>query len=421
MKKSLNFSGIVSSKLQNEINISIIFDYLRKNEPISRADIARNLSISRPTVSRVVETLIEYNYVVETEKIKTSGGKRPIQLKINPNKDYVLGIDLGKERIKIALTNFNGEIIKNFQGFKISDKLNISEKMISEIKKILSEYNQGKILKQPKVKAMCIGVPARIDVNTRKIISSPIYKSWENLNLKEILSNEFGIPVYIENDVILSALGEQHYGEGKKFKDVIFIEISKGIGAGIIADNRLFRGSNGTAGEIAFTILGAENLDFKIKKKGFLEKFVSVENIKKKAIKEIKKGRKTIISDMVKNDIEKIEPSLVCKAATRGDELANDIITEMVNFLSIGIINLILIQNPQVIVLGGDICNLPKISKLIVEPIIERIKRLIPFEIPKIKLSSLGEDVGVIGASFQAMESLLISKFPYKIEQEVLH
>ncbi|MBA7585436.1 hypothetical protein ES708_27415 [subsurface metagenome] len=123
---------------------------------------------------------------------------------------------------------------------------------------------------------------------------------------------------------------------------------------------------------------------------------------------------------MVKNDIEKIEPYMVCEAATRGDELANDIITEMVDFLSIGIINLILIQNPQIIVLGGDICNLPEVNRLFLEPTKEKIRDSMPFGIPEIELSLLGEDAGIVGASFQAIESLLMNKFPYKIEQGVV-
>jgi len=110
----------------------------------------------------------------------------------------------------------------------------------------------------------------------------------------------------------------------------------------------------------------------------------------------------------------------VCEEAIKGDELANNIITEMVNFLSVGIINLILILNPQIIVLGGDICNLPEVNKLFMKPIIERIKDPIPFKTPQIKLSSLGEDAGIIGASYLAVESIITAKFPYKIKQEVL-
>ncbi len=419
-KKSLKFSRTVSSKLQYKINMSIIFNYLRENGPISRAKISRDLKISAPAVSRVIDKLIKDGYVVETEKLVTKGGKRPTLLKINQDKGFVIGIDLGKEKFKLALTNFNGETVEKYRGFRILNDKNIAEKMISEIKKFLSKCSKGEKIKLHKVRTICIGVPADIDTDSGKIISAPLYGNWKELNLKKILSSEFNIPVYIENDVNLSTLGEKHYGEGKNFKDVIFVEISNGIGAGIIIDNHLHRGFHGSAGEVGFTIVNTENLGFKIKNKGFLEKFASVESMKKKAIKEIKEGRETKIADMVEKDIEKIEPSIVCEAAIGGDKLANSIIYEMVNFLYIGIINLILIINPQIIVLGGDICSLPEVRRLFIEPIIEKIKSSIPFKIPEIKLSSLSEDAGIIGASFLATESLLIGEFPYKIEQEAV-
>lgn len=417
MKDPLNLSDIIDSKLQSKINISIIFNHLRKNGTASRADIARALNISRPTVSRVIEILIRHNYVIETEKKKTSSGKRPTILKINQNKGYVIGIDLGKEKLGIAITDFKGEMIEKFKGFKISNSKDIASKVIDEIRPILMKNNKKEELYSPKIKAICIGVPANIDINTGKVISALVYNNWKNLNFKEIIRSEFNIPVYIENDVNLSALAEMYYGEGKKFKNIIFVEISNGIGAGIIIDNRLFRGSYGSAGEIAFTIINSGNLGYEIKNKGFLEKFASVESIKKRAIREIKNKKKTIITKMVKDDIEKIDPILVCEAAIRGDELAKNIINEMVDFLSISIINLILIQNPQIIILGGDICNLPEVNKLFVDPIIENVMSSVPLTIPEIKLSSLGGDAGVIGASFFATESLIMSEFPYKIHE----
>jgi len=79
-----------------------------------------------------------------------------------------------------------------------------------------------------------------------------------------------------------------------------------------------------------------------------------------------------------------------------------------------------LIQNPQIIILGGNICNLPKVNKLFVNPIIENVRGSVPLKIPKITLSSLGEDAGVVGASFYAIESLLMGEFPYKIEKEAV-
>jgi len=420
MERSLKFIKTASAKLQYKINTSIIFNYVRENEPIPRIRISNDLKISPSAVSRVIDKLIKEGYVVEADKLKTKGGKRPTLIKIKQNKNFVIGIDLGKEKIKLAITNFNEEIIKKYRGFKISNERNVAEKIINEINTTLSKYCENKKIKKNNLKAISVGIPADIDIDSGKIISAPLYGNWKDLNLKEILGNEFKIPVYIENDVNLSALGEKHYGKGKNFKDFIFVEISNGIGAGIVIDNHLFRGSFGSAGEIGFTIVSIENLGFKVKNKGFLEKFASVESIKQKAMREIRNGRKTIITEIVKNDIEKIESYMVCEAAANGDELANDIITEMVNFLSIVIINLILIQNPQIIVLGGDICNLPGVDKLFLEPIIEKIKSSTPFEIPKIELASLGEDAGIAGASFQAVESLIMNKFPYKIEQETI-
>ena len=417
MEKFPKYLKIASSELQYQINSSIIFNYIRDNGPISRIKISNDLKISPSAVSRTIDKLMVERYVIETEKIKTKGGKRPMLIKIKQDKGYVMGIDLGKEKLKLVLANLSGEVIDIYRGFKILNDTNIVDKIIDEIRKILIKHQQYYGMEKNEFKAVCVGIPADIDMESGKIISAPLYKKWKNLNFKDILRSEFSIPVYIENDVNLSAMGEKHYGKGIDFKDFIFIEISNGIGAGIINNNQLFRGSFGSAGEIGFTIIGIENLGFEVKDKGFLEEFASVQSIKQKAIKEIENGRKSIITEIVKNDIKKIEPYTIFEAAVKGDKLANSIINGMVSFLSVGIINLILILNPQIIILGGDICGLPDVDKLFLEPIKEKIKSSIPFKIPEIELSSLGEDAGILGASFYAIDSLFIDKFPYKIEE----
>lgn len=419
MEKFPKFLKTASSKLQYKINISIIFNYIRENGPIPRIKISNDLKISPSAVSRVIDKLIREGYIIEVGKMKTKGGKRPTLIEIKQDRGYVVGIDLGKEKLKFVLANFNGEVIDIYRGFQILNDKNIARKVIDEVRKILVRHEQHYSIKKNELRAICIGIPADIDKESGKIISAPLYGEWKDLNFKQIIESEFNIPVYVENDVNLSALGEKHYGKGKNFKDFIFVEISNGIGAGIITDNQLFRGSVGSAGEIGFTVISTENLGFKVRNKGFLEEFASVQSIKKKAIKEIKNGRKTIITEIVKNDINKIEPCTIFEAAMQGDRLAGSIINEMVSFLSIGIINLILILNPQCIVLGGDLCTLPDVDKLFLEPIKEKIKSSVPFEIPEVELSSLGEDAGILGASFNAIDSLLMDKFPYKIEEGV--
>ena len=419
MKQSYKFVKTASSELQFKINQSIIFNYLRANSPISRAKISQDLKISAPAVSRVIEKLISDDYVLETKKQETKSGKRPTLLALNKDRGLVLGIDLGSEKIRMSLMNYSGNIVKKYVGPEILDSMGIEEVLEREVSKVFDDCKKNKLnyTNPPEIQSICIAIPADVDPASGKIISAPLYGSWRNINLKENIHSIFNIPVFIENNVNLAAWGEKNYGRGKNFLNVIFLEISNGIKAGIIIDNVLLKGENGYAGEIGFTIANTENLGFKIINKGFLEKFASITSIKNKAIKSINEGEKSLIMDLAGNDINKIDSSLVCRAAMKGDKLAKEIIENVVKLLSIAMINLILIIDPKIIILGGYIFNLPYKNELFVSPIKNYIKKSIPFEIPVIELSEFGDDAALLGSCFMAIESLLVGEFPYKIDK----
>jgi predicted NBD/HSP70 family sugar kinase len=403
--------------LQNKINRSIIFHYLLEKKTASRAEIAKQLKISASAVSRVIDSLIKENYVVEAEKIKTTVGKRPIQLKINSRKGSILGIDLSQERMQASLFDFTGRLLKKYRGFKIRGKKDEAIKLIREIRSFLDlcvrEY--GTSMDECSLQSISVGVPADIDVDSGKILSASLYDDWNQINFKELLSREFNLPVFVEKDVTLSVLAEKNHGQGRDYSDVIFIEISSGVSAGIIVNNHLVRGFTGSAGQIAFSVIDFEKTGFINGNKGYLDLYASIPSIKERAVDAIQRGKKSNLLDMVENNPERIDPVLVCRAALNGDRLCNDIIDEVVKLLSIGMINLILIINPQVIVLGGTIANLPDVETLFIERITTIIKKAVPFRIPEFKISSLGEDVVLIGASHMAVEALIGGEFPYKI------
>jgi len=414
MYRTLKFLRTASSQLQYKINMSIIFNYMRQHGPISRAKLSKDLNISAPAVSRVIKKLMDDGYVVETGKVKSKTGKRPTLLKINDQKGFVIGIDLGRGKIRSMLTNFSGVAVKKLWGSEISDSKDILDKLYKDISQLLEDDYADLI------KTICIGIPAVVDAESGRILSAPLYGSWKDLDIGGYIGKKLGIPVYIENNVNLAALAEKNYGQGQKFSDVFFIEIGNGIGAGIIIDNHLLRGAEGSAGEVGFSIVNEENLGFKIRNKGFLEKNASVTSLQKKAIEAIHSGTKTNINELVGKDMGRLTPAVVCEAALSGDQFANTIIEEMVRLLAVTITNTIFLLNPQIIIIGGDICTLPEANKLFINPIITLVKRSVPFRIPYVKLSSLGEDAGVIGSAFMAMEALLVGEFPYKIAQEVL-
>jgi predicted NBD/HSP70 family sugar kinase len=418
--RTLKLTGTINSALQNRINRSVIFHYLRENGPSYRARISKDLQISAPAVSRVIEKLIEERYVIETDKIVTSTGKRPTQLRINAERGIVIGVDLIKERVELAITDFSGKVLSTYHGFKFTEEIHVLESLINDIRKVLDCHKRVESQSHCCLEAIGIGIPAVVDQISGEVLDAPLYNNLIGLNLKKELERVFHIPVYVENVVRLSTLGEKNYGEGRNVNNFVYVEISNGIGAGIIIENYLVRGTNGAAGEIGFSIVGRENLGYKVKTKGYLENNASVDTLRTLALREIKNKKATMISTLVNNDLKKLDPSVVCIAATRGDKVALEIVAEVVDIISIEIIQLTLILNPQLIVIGGDFCNLPSVNELFVEPIIKNIRRSIPFISPvDIKLSALGEDAGVIGASFFAIESLLTGEFPYAIDYKI--
>jgi predicted NBD/HSP70 family sugar kinase len=414
--KAYQVDTTINAKLQNIINRSVVFYYLRRNPNAYRAQISKALNISAPAVSRVISRLIAEGYVIETERSVTASGKKATRLLVNPDIGIVIGIDLIKERIRIALSDFMGNIIQSFDGSRIDEKVDVVKEVCRDIDRILAVEKPAGRMKSRlrRLKAISIGIPAVFYSNSGEM-GLALYKNLENVDLKLPLSKRYKVPVFVENVTRLSALAEKHYGIAKEYRDIVFVEISNGIGAGIILDGHIFRGSIGSAGEIGFSRVGAESLGFKVENKGFLEKVASVQGMREAALQAIRQGRKTKIRDMVNRKREDVSAAAICNAANEGDPLARQIIQSIVNYLSLVFINMILVLNPELLVIGGEITILPGIEKLILEPIRRIVEQFVPFKAPQIALSSLGDDAGVIGASHLAIDSLLMKDFPYKI------
>jgi predicted NBD/HSP70 family sugar kinase len=419
MSDFLRIDKTLSSKYQNKINISIVFNYLREKGPISRIKISKNLGLSAPSVSKAINYLEEKGYISEIGEEKTSVGVRPKLLKIN-SKGYVIGVDIGKRRVKVALVNLYGNFIYKYDGFKVPSNIEVDDKkiiadLISLIKSVISEAENKQMVEPDTLKVICFAVSAPVSIETKKIVDIPLYGKYRKIDFVDVFGKEFDVPIIVENDVNCSAFGENKVINDKNITDMIFIEISRGIGSGIILNNRIFKGSHGTSGEIGNSIINISNLNFKIRNKGFLEKYASVEGMKKSAIRTINQEKESLINNLAGDNSENIEAIDIFLAAIREDKLAKTIINNAVDLLSIAILNLILIIDPQLVVIGGDICRLPESQKLFLEPIIQKIKNAFPFKLPELRFSLAGKDAGVLGAALIAVEYLILEEFPFKI------
>ena len=410
-------SATANQALQGEINRSIIYNHIRENSPVSRTEVARTLGISPSAVTRVVNALVREKYVLEAEKVETPVGKRPTPLRINGQKGSVLAVDLSQDRLRLGLYDFAGALLSRRTGFRIQGRRESVDRLMEEIHGFLEAYlkETGQSLKRLGLGMIGLGIPADVDVETGRILSACLYEEWYGVNFKEKLEKEFRLPVLVEKDVTLSVLAEKRVGAGRNHRNIAFIEVSNGVSAGIICNEQLIRGASGSAGQIAFGVINPDSESFRGQNMGYLDKCASIQGIRQRMAQEIGRGGVSSIAALPGFKAEEVDPAAVCQAALDGDQLASEVIGHAVGLLARSLLNLVLVVNPDVLVLGGLVSNLPGADKLFAAAIAGYISQAIPFKVPEVRISALGEEVVLVGASLRAVEALVAGSFPYRL------
>ena len=215
------------------------------HQSYSIADFSKALGISVPTITKLIGELMEDNFLQDEGKIGTSGGRRPSVYGLNPEAGYFVGVDVARHHFHIAISNFRGEIIKFIQDIEfVLEASEISFRTICRMVK--DEVTRCGI---PWTMVLGVGVSLSGRVNPEKGYSLTYFVS-DDLPLKDIFQKEFNVPVNIENDSRAMAYGEYMCLGRKADKDMIFINISWGLGMGIIMDGKLFYGKSGYSGEL---------------------------------------------------------------------------------------------------------------------------------------------------------------------------
>lgn len=407
-----------NANFQNQINVSVVFNYLKQHGPTYRAEIARNLGLSAPAVSRAIDQLTEHGYVRDVGTMATESGKKVTQIAINPRMGSVVAVDLLKGDSRYGIFDFDGEMIYSRKGLRYAESGDLVSDLIADLDRFLLQAGSvwersGHDGTLPAIKAFCIGIPAAVDPETGRTTGTSLFESLNKVNLKEEVQRRFDIRCYVENDVKLAAFAENRFGQGTRHRDLIYLDINDGIGAGIILDNRIVRGAQGFAGEIGYFLSSPNEMEYASVTRGYLENRASVEALGRSAAEAIRRGVKTEIVEYLDETCTTPRPRHVFEAAMADDQLARTLVTHSIDLIAVAIHNVILMVNPEVVVIGGDICEMPGVDTLFVHPIRMALARALPFPPPDIVLSSLGADACITGASAFAVESLLSGEYPF--------
>jgi len=360
-------------KWMKSMNKSLILNKIRKDGPISRAQIARDTNLTPPTVSSNVKELLEQKIVEEQDLGESQGGRKPTMLVINNEAFTIIGVDAGPESIECIVANLAGKVLKRSE-----TKLQLpidNEQFITALKSCIASCLDS----ADQVIGIGVAMHGVVDITTGTSLYAPNL-GLANIPIKEELEKEFGLEVKVENDARAMALGEYWFGNHGELASMLAVNIGSGVGAGLIIDGKLYHGATDIAGEIGHMTIDLHGEICECGNQGCLQTFVTGPAIARKAIEQ------TLTAEQV------------FEQAVAGDESSIANLKIAGKALGVGLTNLIHIVNPEKIVLGGGVS---KAQKFILPEVRNTIKAsaLTPAASETtVEISKLGDDATLIGA-----------------------
>lgn len=392
-----------SFELMKQLNVSAVLKVIRDNGSLSRADVAKITGLTPASVTNITKMLIEDEYLVECKVGQSSGGRPPIMLELNPNARCVIGISIGVGMIDVVITNLSAEIILK-KSIEINEERYDYDFVFKELVKLINEVIECSKIEKEKILGAGVALHGIVNARTGMSIYSPYY-GWKEINIKEALENELNLGVYVDNDVRAMALGESWFGITKDISNFVTLNISNGIGAGIIINNKPYYGVDFSAGEIGHIVVEGDGDKCNCGNYGCLETVASNNNITKKAIKLIKQGTNSVLKEL-KADINQLTIEDISESAKLEDELAISIIKEAARYIGIAITNLINILNPTSIVVVGEIFENTFYAIETLNEIVKNRGMKLSSENVRIIKSMLGRDAAVVGATTLVIQEI---------------
>ncbi|MEH7177021.1 ROK family transcriptional regulator [Neobacillus vireti] len=370
-------------QLMKSVNKSIILNKIRTSEPISRAQIAKETSLTPPTVSTIVKELIEEGLVRESTLGHSSGGRKPTMLHINHSSLYVIGIDAGPETIKGVLTDLSGEILQRTSS-PIKKPIT-NEVFLSILKENIYTILKSTEISHDKIIGIGIAMHGVVDVETGTSLVAPIL-NLRNIPIKEALEEEFNLTIKVENDARAMALGESWFGGHGETESMVAVNIGRGVGAGVVMNGKLYHGAQGIAGEFGHMTIDMNGSTCECGNRGCFQTFVSGAAIAERAERQGNESKGILTGKEV------------FELAQKGNPLYRALLHDTGTIIGVGLTNLIHLLNPQKIVLGGGVM---KSEEFIMPAILETIQqRVLTSEArnTEVTVTQLGDDATLLGA-----------------------
>lgn len=360
-------------------NLERVVRAVRLAGSLTQAEIARTTGLSAATVSNIVRELKDGGTVEVTDT--SAGGRRARSVSLSGDAGIVIGVDFGHTHLRVAVGNLAHQVLA-----EESEPLDVDASWVDGFDRaeaLVGRLIEGVGVGRDKVIGVGLGVPGPIDVESGTLGSTAILPGWAGINPRRELSQRLGVPVYVDNDANLGALGELVWGSGRGVKDLAYIKVASGVGAGLVINGQIYRGPGGTAGEIGHITLDESGPVCRCGNRGCLETFAAA---------------RYVLPLLQGTHGPELTMERVVELARGGDPGCRRVITDVGRHIGSGVASLCNLLNPSRVVLGG---SLAEAGELVLAPIRESVGRYaIPSAARQLSVltGSLGGRAEVLGA-----------------------
>ncbi len=391
-------------KVLKQLNRKRILNLLREANELSVAELAEKANLSKPTIMKVMNYYIEKGLVIISGKGSSTeeGGKKPNIYKFNKNGGYSVGMAITASKLKSIITNLQGDILLN-----IEQSLKANEELDSVINKILDSFNlliEKANIDIKKVIGVGVGIYGLTDYDHGIVFYSPHYSSWgKNIPIRNMLKKRLpkNIDMIVDNLPRFQVFAEKTFGAAKQAKSVVSIFAGYGLGSGILINDDIVRGHHKILGEVGHMIINPyEELKCLCGAKGCFEVMVSVDRLKKILYSNKDSFKDSILyNNLTEEAIKDLKPEEIFNAYKLKDKLAIFAMQDIINWFAIGLSNIILIYDPQMIILHGIYTKAGDNFLKEIRNKVEAISLASIKKETKILFSELGDKAGVLGAA----------------------
>lgn len=378
-----------------------IIAYLYYNKTASTADIAKFTKLSQPSVSSLISELIEFGVVKDNGIGASIGGRKPNMYAINANYQYIVGVDINIHTLRIGVFNLDNKILSQheYQNYHLNNTPEYVDDLLSKVNLMLKESG----IDTNDILAMGISLPGLVDAQKGETYS---HLTFPTEPLTEYLEHILNYPVLLNNDARIMAMGEKAFGKAKDKKDVLCLNLSNGIGLGIILNGQLYSGKNGFAGEFGHILIDPDGELCYCGKIGCLETLASGNVLVEQIKTAVEQGQASLLSKHLKEN-KRINIAAVVEAVKQGDQFAISQLTLLSEHLGKGLVTLIHLLNPEMILIGGKLAHA---GKYITDPVNMALNKHAMDRIrteTEIVSSDLLDEAALLGTMANVMEVVL--------------